>query len=168
MIGDGWLVRPMAIWLACLLAWPQISAGQQQRARDWSRLSTLPPGASIIVTTKAHASYHGELIGVSAGSLILKSDERGFPFGRTKRRRELQREDVQEVRGFSRTGSTLAGVGIGAAAGGGIGLAVDLSSRSNEDRGLATVLFALLGGLFGWAIGQHTTLVKGQTIYVAP
>lgn len=168
MIAGGWLVRPMAIWLACLLAWPQDVAGQQRPAGNWSRLSTLPPGASIIVTTKAHASYHGQLIGVTTGSLSLNSDERGFPFGRTKRRRELRREDVQEVRRFSRTGSTLAGAGIGAAVGGGIGLAVDLSSRSNEDRGLATVLFALLGSLFGWGIGRHSTLVKGETIYVAP
>ncbi len=70
MIGSRYLMRPMAIWLACLLAWPQDGAGQRRQAGDWNRLGTLQPGASLIVTRKAHASYRGKLIGVSAGSLI--------------------------------------------------------------------------------------------------
>jgi hypothetical protein len=50
----------------------------------------------------------------------------------------------------------------------GVGLALDLSTRSNEDRGLATGLFAFLGATLGWGIGRHVMIVKGKTIYFSP
>ena len=56
---------------------------------------------------------------------------------------------------------------MGAAVGAGLGAGIDAAARSNEDQGLATVVFTLLGALLGWAIGRHTTLIKGERIYVA-
>lgn len=168
MINRGRLVRPIVIWLVGVLLIPcQLPGQRRTAASDWNRVRNLPPGAPIWVKTKAGDAYHGELIGATSETVRLDSDERGFP-GRTTRRRELRQEEVLEIRRLSRGGSALAGAGIGAGAGVGIGLAIDLSARSNEDRGLATVLCALLGGLFGWAIGRHSTLVKGEMIYAAP
>ena len=62
----------------------------------------------------------------------------------------------------------LAVTGIGAGIGAGLGAGIDAAARSNEDRGLATAVLALLGGVLGWAIGRHSTLIKGERIYVAP
>jgi hypothetical protein len=104
---------------------------------------------------------------VTADSLSLDSDERAFP-GRITRQRDLRQTDVREIRLLNRVASTLTGAAIGAAAGASVGLAIDLSARSNEDKGLATGLFTLLGTLLGWAVGRHTTVVKGEKIYVAP
>ncbi|MGE5489353.1 MAG: hypothetical protein ACM3ZB_16175 [bacterium] len=166
-MNRGSLVRPMVIWLVCSLLGPNPLPSQQHVATgDWNRVRNLPPGTPIWVKTRAGA-YHGELIGATSETVRLDSDERSFP-GRTTRRRELRQEDVLEIRRFSRCASALAGAGIGAGVGTGIGLAIDFSARSNEDRGLATVLFALLGSLFGWGVGRHSTLIKGDTIYVAP
>jgi hypothetical protein len=162
MIESGRFMRLMALGLVCLLA-----SGQQPAATDWNRLRSVPLHASIIVKTKTGESYHGEFVGVTDELLSLDSDERAFP-GRTKRRRDLRREEVLEVRRFSPVRSTLATTGIGVAVGSGIGAAIDSSSRSNEDGNLVTVVFAFLGALFGWAIGRHSTLVKGETIYTAP
>jgi hypothetical protein len=168
MLRRGAFLRLISIWLAWSLALPNYLAGQQRRAvADWQRVCNLAPGTSIAVKTKARASYHGDLIGSNGESLILDSDERGFP-GRTRRRRDLRRDDVLEVRRFSSGLSGLAGMGIGAAAGASIGLAIDLSARSNEDKGLATAILTLLGGLLGWAVGRHTSLVKGEVVYRAP
>lgn len=158
-------MRTVAIVVVCSLLLPHPAAARQA-VGDWNAVRGLAPGADIRVTLKSGAVYHGELIGTTAESMSLVSDERGFP-GRARRQRELRREDVLEVRRFNKAGSALAGAGIGAAAGAGIGLAVDFKARSNEDRGLATVVFVLLGTLLGWAVGKHTTLIKGATVYRA-
>ena len=160
-------VRPLALWLVCWLAWPHSLIAQRAIPGDWTRVRSLPLNTSIVVKTKAHGTYHGELIDVTDTGLSLNSDERGFP-GRASRRRDLRREDILKIRRFSKAGSAIAGAGLGAAAGVGIGLAIDLSARSNEDRGLATAVLGLLGTLLGWAVGRHSTLAKGETIYVAP
>ncbi len=162
------LLRPIAVALVCALLSPYPLPGQQPAAAsDWNRVRNLPPGTLIWVKTKAGDAYHGELVGTNPESVQLDSDERGFP-GRTTRRRDLRQDDVLEIRRLSRGRSALVSAGIGAGVGAGIGLAIDLSARSNEDRGLATVLFVLLGSLLGWAIGRHSTLAKGETIYSAP
>jgi hypothetical protein len=167
-MNRGSSVRPLVIWLVCSLLGPNPLPSQQRvAAGDWNRVRNLPPGTPIWIKTKAGAAYHGKLISATSEAVRLESDERSFP-GRTTRRRDLRQEDVLEIRRFSRRGSALAGAGIGAGVGAGIGLAVDFSARSNEDRGLATVLFALLGSLFGWGVGRHSTLIKGDTLYTAP
>ena len=157
----------ISIWLIGSLLLPPCTAGQQPAPSDWQRVRNLPPHTTIVVQTKTRDRYHGELVNATADSLSLDSDERAFP-GRIIRRRDLRQTDVREIRLLNRGASALTGAAIGAAAGASVGLAIDLSARSNEDRGLATGLFISLGTLLGWAIGRHTTVVKGEKIYVAP
>ena len=156
----------VCVWLLCSLVSP-LCLGQPVPLNDWQRVRGLSPGSAIVVETMAGTRYHGEFVTATADSIALDSDERGFP-GRAIRRRDVPRGEVRQVRRLRRGASALAGAGIGAAAGAGIGLAIDLSARSNEDRGLATAVFTLLGALLGWAVGRHTTVVKGERIYVAP
>jgi hypothetical protein len=84
------------------------------------------------------------------------------------RRRDLIRDEIHEVRRLQKLQSALAGAAIGVGVGAGIGIAVDSAARSNEDQGLATAVFTLLGAVLGWMIARHTFLIKGETIYVAP
>ena len=72
------------------------------------------------------------------------------------------------MRQLKKLESALAGAAIGAGVGAGIGIAVDSAARSNEDKGLAPTVFALLGAVLGWMIARHTSLIKGEKIYVAP
>ena len=76
--------------------------------------------------------------------------------------------EIREVRRLQKLDSALAGAAIGGGVGAGIGIAVDSAARSNEDKGLATILFTLLGAVMGGMIARHTSLVKGERIYVAP
>jgi hypothetical protein len=151
----------VSIWLLCSLT-PWSCLAQQSAVSDWQRVRSLPARAAITVQTKKGDRFHGELVSVTADSLSLNTDERGFP-GRIAGRRNLAQADIQEIRGYKRDASILAGAGIGAAAGAGLGL----GARSNEDRGLAAIAFAVLGGAMGALIGRHAVIVKGEKIYVA-
>jgi len=104
---------------------------------------------------------------VSSNGLALDSDERGFP-GRVTRRRNLRREDIQEIRLQARAASLLAGAAIGAGVGAGIGAGVESQAKSNEDQGVLTATFAVLGGVLGLLIARHYPVIKGTKIYVRP
>jgi hypothetical protein len=78
------------------------------------------------------------------------------------------RDDIREVRRLQKLQSVLAGAAIGGGVGAGIGIAVDSAARSNEDRGLATAVFTFFGAVLGALIARHTSLIKGETIYVSP
>jgi hypothetical protein len=134
---------------------------------DWQRVRNLQPGEPLVLTTRAGERYHGGFLRATEDSVSIESDERTFP-GRTQRLRNVAKPDVREIRRYRPHTSALAVTGIGAAIGAGVGAGIDAATRSNEDRGLATAVFALLGGVLGWAIGRHSTLVKGERIYVAP
>lgn len=150
--------------LYSLLLFPCVA--QQIPLNDWQRVHDLQPGTDVTLRTKSGARYSGRLLRVTWDALALESDERGHP-GRIRMRRDLTASEVREVRLLHRGASMLAGAGIGAAAGAGIGLAIDLSARSNEDRGLATAVFTLLGAALGAGIGRHVTIFKGKIVYLA-
>jgi len=134
---------------------------------DWQRVLNLATGTPITVKMKTGDQYHGSFAAATLDRLSLDSDERRVP-GRITRRRDLKRDEIREVRRFQKLGSAWTGAAIGGAAGAGIGLAVDSAARTNEDRGLATAVFTLLGAVMGWMIGWHTSLIRGETIYIAP
>jgi hypothetical protein len=117
--------------------------------------------------TKTGEKYHGALVSVSPDSLAIESDEPALP-GRTSRRREFTRNQVQEIRLVSPSASMLAGAGIGAGVGAGIGVGLDSTAKSHEYRGLIGGLMAVLGAAMGVAIAHHHPFVKGNRIYVAP
>ncbi len=127
----------------------------------------LPIGTSIIVRAKNGERHHGALRRATADAVSVDSDERAFP-GRRRVLRDMAKADVREVRRYSAFESAAASAAIGAAVGAGIGAGIDLSARTNEDQGLATALFTFLGGLLGLFVGRHTTMVKGDRVYVAP
>jgi len=160
------MYRLSTFWLAYSLLLSSCR-GQPLGLNDWQNVRNLPPEIGILIQTKGGPRYHGELIRVTQDLISLDADERAFP-GRRTRQRDLPRTDVQEIRKFNRAASTVAGTAIGAATGVGIGLAIDSSTRSNEDKGLATALFTIFGGLLGWGIGRHAVIVKGERVYVAP
>lgn len=137
------------------------------QAGNWQRVRNLPLGEPLVLTTRAGERFHGGLVRATEDSVSIDSDERAFP-GRRKRLRDVPRSDVREIRRYRPGASTLAVTGIGAGVGAGLGAGIDAAARSNEDRGLATALFTVLGGALGWAIGRHSTLIKGERIYVAP
>jgi hypothetical protein len=156
-----WLVQLLALVLVCQSSFGQTSLG------DWQSVRNLAVDSNISVKTKTDEKYHGDLVDVTAESLSIDSDERGFP-GRVTTRRDLRRNQVQEVRLVRPAASLLAGAAIGAGLGAGIGAGVESTVRSNEDRGLLTAVLAILGGAIGAGIAHHYPFIKGKKIYVAP
>jgi hypothetical protein len=126
-------------------------------------VGALVPGTGIWVRTMAGEKYHGELVAVTDEKLSLNSDERGAP-GRTMVLREVARADVKEVRLSAAGALMLVAAAIGGAAGAGIGAAVDASSKSNEDRGLATAVLGLLGAALGLVVSHHNPIIKGKMV----
>jgi len=157
--------RSVAVALVLLLAGESSLA--QTLPGDWTNVQNLPPDTAISVKTRAGAKYHGELIRVTGDSLTLASDERGTP-GRTIRSRELNRQEIREVRLVAPATSMLAGAAIGAGVGAGIGAGIDATAKSKEDRGVITIVLAFLGAGIGIAIAHHYPFVKGKRVYVAP
>ena len=155
----------ISVWLMCCFLISSAVA-QQPSLHDWQRVAGLPPDSGILIWLKSGEKFQGALLSVTPTALVMNSDERGHP-GRIIQQRTLVENDIREVRLFSRGTSILAGAGIGAAIGGGVGAGIDAAAKSNEDKGLATAVFALLGGLFGALIGRHAVIFKGETIYVA-
>jgi hypothetical protein len=138
----------------------------QAPPNDWTNVQNLPTDSAISVKTKTGAKYHGDLVSTTLVMLTIDSDERAFP-GRATRRRELKREDVQEVRLVAPTASMLAGGAIGAGLGAGIGVGLDSTAMSHEYRGLIAGVMAVLGAAIGIGIAHHYPLIKGKRIYVA-
>jgi hypothetical protein len=157
--GCRCLVVLLAMVLACQSSFAQTNPG------DWQSVRNLAVDSNISVKTKAGEKYHGDLVDVTADSLALDSDERGFP-GRVTTRRELRRDQVQEVRMVRAAASLLAGAAIGAGLGAGIGAGVESTARSNEGRGLLTAVLAILGAAIGAGIAHHYPFIKGKKIYV--
>ena len=155
--------RCFVVWLVLVLV--SQSSFSQAGLGDWTRVQNLTLDSAISVKTKTGGKYHGELVNVTSESLAINSDERGFP-GRVTKRRELRREDIQEVRFLAPMASVLAGAGIGAGVGAGIGAGVESAAKSNEDRGLLTGVLAVLGLVLGAGIARHYPFVKGKLIYV--
>jgi hypothetical protein len=146
-----------------LLASQHIAEAQN----DWQRVINLTTGTLITVKMKTGDRYNGSFVAAVMDGLSMDSDERAHP-GRITRRRDLTRSDIREVRRLQKLKSVLVGAAIGGGTGAVIGIAVDSAARSNEDKGLATAVFTLLGAVMGAMIARHTSLIKGEKIYVAP
>jgi hypothetical protein len=134
---------------------------------DWQRVINLTTGTPITVKMKTGDRYNGSFVAAAVDGLSMDSDERAHP-GRITRRRDLIRDEIREVRRLQKLQSALAGAAIGGGVGAVIGIAVDSAARSNEDKGLATAVFTFLGAVMGGMIARHTSLIKGEKIYVAP
>lgn len=155
--------RCFAVWLVLVLA--SQSSFAQAGLGDWQSVRNLAVDSNISVKTKTGKKYHGDLVNVTTDSLTLDSDERGFP-GRVTTRRDLRRDQVEEVRLVRPAASLLAGAAIGAGVGAGIGAGLESAAKSNEDRGLLTGVLAILGLVIGAGIARHYPFVKGKLIYV--
>jgi len=132
---------------------------------DWDNLRALDAGSGIWVRTKAGKKYHGEFVHVTEDMLWFNSDEAHFP-GRRWIQRRVPRENVKEVRHFSQGAAIAVSSAIGLAIGVGIGAAIDAKAPvPNDDPHLGVVIFGMLGGMFGTAVGSHGTFIKGRTIY---
>jgi hypothetical protein len=154
--------RCVVLWLVLALA--SQSSFAQTGLGDWTRVQNLTLDSAISVKTKSGEKYHGELVNVTPESLTINSDERGFP-GRVTTRRDLRRDQVQEVRLVRPAASLLAGAAIGAGVGAGIGAGLESTAKSNEDRALLTSVLAILGLIIGGGIAHHFPFVKGKLMY---
>jgi hypothetical protein len=174
-LGLAWsFCRPFAtvfsrqpLVLTLVLALVCQSTFAQGNLADWTKVQSLSADTAISLRTKTGAKYHGELVNVSPDSIAIDSDEPAFP-GRTVRRREFARKEVQEIRLVAPAASMFAGAGIGAGVGADIGIGLESAPKSHEDRGLIAGLLAVLGAAIGAAIAHHHPFIKGRTIYVAP
>lgn len=154
----GWLVLTTAL-MPCFA---------QTALNDWQAVRSLAAGDGIAVETTTGAKFHGTFIAATQDSVVLDSDERGGGApGRRVRQRTIAQADVKEIRHYNRGASILAGAGIGGAVGAGIGAGIDLSAKSDEDKGLATAVFTVLGALLGALIGRHAVIIHGGVIYRA-
>jgi hypothetical protein len=151
-------------WLIVSVLFSQHTVEAQS---DWQRVITLASGTSITVKMKTGDRYNGSFVVAAMDGLSMDSDERAHP-GRITRKRDLMRDEIREVRRLQKLQSVLAGAAIGGGVGAVIGIAVDSAARSNEDKGLATAVLTLLGTVMGAMIARHTSLIKGEAIYVAP
>lgn len=161
--GRGLLIAWLVFALASPASFAQTSLG------DWRNAQNLALDSAISVKTRVGETFRGSLVSVTPDGLTLDSDERAFPEpGRVTRRRDLRREEIQEVRLQAPGASLLAGAALGAGIGAGIGAGVESQQKSNEDRGLLTGTLAVLGGALGFFIARHYPLIKGKKIYVRP
>jgi hypothetical protein len=87
---------------------------------DWKIVQNFAVDARIAVKMKAGEKYHRELVEVTVDSLTVDSDEAAYP-GRARRRRELKRENIREIRLVAPTTFVIAGAGVGV----GIGVGLD-------------------------------------------
>ena len=156
------LKRLVAGWLALTMAMTPCLA--QKAVNDWQAVRSLAVGDGVSVETTAGEKFHGAFVAATQDSVVLESDERGAP-GRRIRQRTVAQADVREIRHYNRGASILAGAGIGGAVGAGIGGGIDLAAKSDEDKGLATAVFTLLGAVLGALIGRHAVIIRGGAIY---
>jgi hypothetical protein len=157
----------MRTFVSLLLVIVFIVTSTAAQSGDWAAVEGLAPGTDISLRTTRGQKLQGELDSVAPDRLVIWSQERDFP-GAKIVRRELPRGDVKRIRLNHRVGSMLAGAAIGIGVGVGMGAAIDTQSRSNEDRGIASVVFGLLGAAIGAGIAKYHPFLKGKTIYLAP
>jgi hypothetical protein len=156
--------RLVAGWLVLMMVMTPCFA--QKAVNDWQAVRSLAAGDGISVETAAGEKFHGAFIAATQDSVVLESDEKGGGVpGRRIRQRTVAQADVKEIRHYNRSASIFAGTGIGGAVGAGIGAGIDLSAKSDEDKGLATAVFTVLGALLGALIGRHAVIIHGGVIY---
>lgn len=142
-------------------------AGAQPNLAGWDSVKRLAANQPIRVRS-VQGSATCDFDAANADSLFCTERRRVF-FVPVEHPRQFRRSDIRSVRLSRRALSTLAGVAIGAGAGAGIGAGVDASAKNQVEEGhIAAVLFALLGGMFGAGIGQHTDFLAGPLVYQAP
>jgi len=136
------------------------------QSTGWDAVKRLPSGQKIRIAQTGH-KLTCNFVSADEDSLVCTEKKRIF-FVPVQRRTAISRADVRWVRLSRQELSTVAGLAIGAGAGAGIGAGIDASAKSKEDNGLATVLFALLGGIVGSVAGQGTDFLGGPLVYQAP
>ena len=150
-IGRGRRLTFSLLLAASLLLSPVVSA--QTTTHDWSALKAVATGSRLEVKLKDGKTVKGKLTGVSDDALSLTVG------GKATDLKAVEVLRVHRVGGSSAKKSAL----IGAAVGGGAGLAVGVAGSSVDDgfndldtpvtAGL-TVLGAGAGALIGYAIGR--------------
>lgn len=141
-------------------------AAAQKAGSDWSRVEALPAGKELRVSVAGHGISCGF---VSADAQELQCDAvRIVFFFPVVHRYKFTRAETARIRLSRQTLSAITGAAIGAGSGAGAGVALDATASNHEDRSTLAIVFALLGGLIGEAIGHHTDFLAGPTIYTAP
>jgi hypothetical protein len=161
-----WISKTITLALIIALVCQSSIAQGQGAAGDWTRVQDLAVDTAISVKTRAGAKYHGALVGVTADSLAIDSEEATIS-GRIVRRREFKREAVREIRLVKPVTSVLAGAGIGAGIGAGVGVSIDAGAKVNGYRVPLALLIAAAGAAVGAACAVHAPFIKGKKIYVA-
>ena len=132
-------------------------------SHDWAIVERLKPGTQVIVDTTRGSRYDGNVHSVAANEILVTVHDPGLSLVV----RRVSRPDVRRIRGKrSRFTTGLIGALAGGAGGAGLGAALDHQGASDEDRGVLTVTFGMLGAAIGFGIGAKRQLT--YTIYEAP
>jgi hypothetical protein len=147
--------------LLCPLASAQPKAGS-----DWSKVEAIQPGTMIRISSERRPTVCS-FVKADDDSLTCTKTQTIF-FIPITRRLVYARQEVRLLKLSRQFLSGLTGAGIGAGAGAGIGAGLESQYNSNEDGHLATVVFAILGGVIGSGVGSTTDFLAGPVVYRAP
>jgi small nuclear ribonucleoprotein (snRNP)-like protein len=142
------------ILLAVALIYSPVAAAAQQSASsgDWGSVKAMPQGAELSIKLKDGQTVRGKLTSVTDTALSIT--------GKNNRTETLDRNNISEVYQLRRKAEkgkyALIGAGVGAAIGGGIGVAKE--SSESDDSEILTVVGVLLGA----GIGAVGGLLFGQ------
>jgi hypothetical protein len=127
-----------------------VEAQAQVSLQDWGRVESLAVGTEIFVKMKSGEKHKGALSRATGNELIFYAYQHGF--SRDRYRRVVAQQEVKEVRLLARDLSSLAGAGIGAAAGaikGAVGKKDEDESRTGK-----ILKNVAVGGVLGAAAGK--------------
>jgi len=150
--------------LAALLS--PFATAQPKAGSDWSKVEAIQPGTMIRVSSQ-HRPTVCSFVKADDYSLICTKTQTIF-FIPITHRLVYMKQEVTLVKLSRQFLSGLTGAGIGAGAGAGIGAGIESQQSSNEDGHLATVVFAILGGVIGSGVGSTTDFLAAPIVYRAP
>ncbi|MGB6975295.1 MAG: hypothetical protein WBD67_11485 [Terracidiphilus sp.] len=139
-------------WILPLLLLAPLAQISQAQNDDWPVVKQLPHGQKIKVVTADGKSHKGAVESVTDDSILLKNNQ------------TFKKQDVRQVlmrKGGHRGRNALIGAAIGAAAGLGIGAALDSGGKGeivnfgNKGIAIATPGLAAVGLLIGAALPSH-------------
>lgn len=144
------------------------AATAQTDLHDWNNVRNIPVGSDVWVKAPG-GNVSGTFLSADNDGLRIEPWRHKTWFSRRVRSRTMARSDVRQIRFNHRAVSALAGTAIGVGLGVAAGAGLDAQYPDHAEEGhIAAALFGFFGGLFGELIGERTSFIRGETIYLAP
>ena len=144
------LVSVVGLIVLTAQAWAGVVPGR------WEKVDSLKSGADIIVIMQSGDSFRGSFRSSDSESVTVKTggEDRSFPKHPIK---QIEAEGVKEDGAID---GGLIGAGIGAA----VGALLGSRSRSDDFKGTATGLLALVGAGIGFGVGYAADSGSGKPV----